>query len=81
MLPETAEYLRNYGKKQDSDHVRTKDGQIRSVYQRHAGTKEGAYSLFPLPKTPLTQAEMDEFKAKKVIEEAVSRFMENQGVK
>ena len=45
-----------------------------------AGTKEVVYSVVPLPATPLTQAELDEFNGRKSIDEVVAKLLENQNV-
>jgi hypothetical protein len=50
------------------------------VNAKGAGTKEVVYSVFPMPATKLTEAELEEFHAKKPIDEVVARLLENQNV-
>ncbi|MGD9904289.1 MAG: hypothetical protein AB7U83_12565 [Vicinamibacterales bacterium] len=50
------------------------------VNDKRAWTKEVVYSLVPMPRVPITQAELDEFGATKPIDEVVARLIESQNV-
>lgn len=51
------------------------------VNAKGAGTKEVVYSVVPAAlRTALTEAELEEFKARKPIDEVVAKLMENQNV-
>jgi hypothetical protein len=51
-----------------------------SINARGAGTKDVVYNVLPGKPGALTPAELEEFKAKKPIDEVVARLLENQNV-
>jgi len=51
-----------------------------NINAKGAGTKEVAYTVLPGKAGALTPAELDEFKAKKPIDEVVAKLLENQNV-